>query len=256
MSLPVPLRAQPSVGAFFDMDKTLIAENSGSLYMRYRYQRGEISGTELLMGAWSYLQYKLGVLDIDNWTKRMMLQFRGQSEKELEREAARWFDELVVQTLYPEAARLVAQHREAGHVVAIVSGATKFVVRPIAERLEIDHMLYTRLEVEEGFFTGRVIEPICFEEGKIYWLQQFIEEQGIDLAKSYFYTDSITDLPLLEVVGHPVATNPDPLLYRAAVRRCWPVRFFDPPEIDLASEASEEDADLCGPAKVGEGAEI
>ena len=79
----------------------------------------------------------------------------------------------------------------------IVSGATAFVVRPIADRLGIEHILYTRLEVENGLFTGRVIEPICFEEGKIYWLQQFIEEEQIDLARSYFYTDSVTDRPLL-----------------------------------------------------------
>jgi len=114
-------------------------------------------------------------------------------------------------------------------VVAIVSGATAFVVRPIAARLGIEHILYTRLEVDNGLFTGRVIEPICFEEGKIYWLQQFIDEHEIDLAKSYFYTDSISDLPLLDLVGHPVATNPDPVLYRTAVKRRWPVRFFDPP---------------------------
>jgi HAD superfamily hydrolase (TIGR01490 family) len=111
------------------------------------------------------------------------------------------------------------------------------VVRPIAARMGIEHILYTRLEVEDGLFTGRVIEPICFEEGKIYWLQQFIEEQGIDLAKSYFYTDSITDLPLLDLVGHPVATNPDPLLYRTAVKRRWPVRFFDPPKPAALSDS-------------------
>lgn len=229
MTLPVIRRPSPRVGAFFDMDKTLIAENSGSLYMRYRYQRGEISGLELLKGVGAYLQYKLGILDIRNWTKTMMVQFRGQSEAELEAEAKAWFEELVAQTIYPEAEELVRKHEADGHVVAIVSGATKFVVRPLAQRLGIEHLLYTRLEVEDGCFTGRVIEPICFEEGKIYWLQQFIEEHGIDLAKSWFYTDSITDLPLLELVGHPVATNPDPLLYRAAVRRRWPVRFFEPP---------------------------
>jgi len=229
MTLPVLRRPAPRVGAFFDMDKTLIAENSGSLYMRYRYQRGEISGLELLKGVGAYLQYKLGILDIRNWTKTMMVQFRGQSEAELEVEAKAWFEELVTQTIYPEAEELVRKHEADGHVVAIVSGATKFVVRPLAQRLGIEHLLYTRLEVEDGRFTGRVIEPICFEEGKIYWLQQFIEEHGIDLAKSWFYTDSITDLPLLDLVGHPVATNPDPLLYRAAVRRRWPVRFFEPP---------------------------
>ncbi len=229
MSLPVLRRAEPSIGAFFDLDKTLIAENSGSLYVRYRYQRGEIDGIEVLKGLGAYLRYKLGILDIRNWTKQMMVQFRGKSEAELEREARVWFEEMVVGTIYPEAYELVLSHQDRGHVVAIVSGATKFVVRPIAARLGIEHMLYTRLEVENGLFTGRVVEPICFEEGKIYWLQQFIEEHGIDLAKSYVYTDSITDRPLMDIVGHPIATNPDPLLYREAVRRRWKVRFLDPP---------------------------
>jgi HAD superfamily hydrolase (TIGR01490 family) len=229
LALPVPLHHVPRVGAFFDVDKTLIAENSGSLYMRYRYQRGEIGGLDLLKGLGAYLQYKLGVLDIRNWTKNMMVQFRGQSEAELEREARVWFEEMVARTIYPKAAELVREHEERGHVVTILSGATKFVVRPLAERLGVRHFLYTRLEVEDGRFTGRVVEPICFEEGKIYWVQHFIEQHGIDLAKSFFYTDSITDLPLLDLVGHPVVVNPDPLLYRTALRRRWPVRFFEPP---------------------------
>jgi HAD superfamily hydrolase (TIGR01490 family) len=115
-------------------------------------------------------------------------------------------------------------------VVAIVSGATKFVVQPLAEHLGIKHLLYTHLEVEKGRFTGRVVEPICFEDGKIYWLQQLVEKQDIDLAKSYFYTDSITDLPLLDLVGHPVVTNPDPRLYRKAVRRRWPSASSSSPD--------------------------
>jgi len=224
-----PARSPKRIGAFFDMDKTLIAENSGSLYMRYRYQLGEISGFELLQGLGTYLRYKLGLLDIENWTKKMMLQFAGESERELELETLRWAREMVVKTIYPEARQLVGDHLERGHVVAVVSGASRFVVHPIAQHLGIEHMLYTHLEVEDGLFTGRVIDPICFEEGKIYWLQQFIQEQNVDLARSYFYTDSITDLPLLDLVGHPVVTNPDPLLYRTAVRRTWPVRLFDPP---------------------------
>jgi HAD superfamily hydrolase (TIGR01490 family) len=230
LALPVPLRHAPRIGAFFDVDKTLISENSGSLYMRYRYQRGEIGGLDLLRGLGAYLQYKLGILDIRNWTKKMMVQFRGQAEADLEREARIWFEEMVARTIYPRAAELVREHESKGHVVALVSGATKFVVRPLAERLGVRHFLYTRLEVEDGLFTGRVVEPICFEEGKIYWIQHFIEQQGIDLARSFFYTDSITDLPLLDLVGHPVVVNPDPLLYRTAVRRRWPVRFFEPPE--------------------------
>ena len=229
MASPVVTRRSPRIGAFFDMDKTLIAENSGSLYMRYRYARGEISGMELLKGLGAYIQYKVGMLDIRNWTKNMMLQFKDSNALELEQQARDWFDELVAPTIYPEAEELVRKHQAQDHIVVVVSGATKFVVQPLAERLKIEHMLYTRLEVEGGVFTGRVIEPICFEEGKIYWLQQFIDEHEIDLAKSWFYTDSITDMPLMDIVGHPVAVNPDPLLYRTAVKRRWPVRFFELP---------------------------
>jgi len=232
MTSPAIERAEPRIGAFFDMDKTILSENSATLYMRHRYQRGEMSRGDLIRGIGAYVKYKLGILDLRSWTLDMMSQFSGQSEKQLADEAIAWVEDVVLDTIYPEAERLVQEHLAKSHVVAIVSGATAFVVRPIADRLGIEHILYTRLEVENGLFTGRVVEPICFEEGKIYWLQQFIDEQGIDLAKSYFYSDSITDLPLLDLVGHPVATNPDPLLYRTAVKRRWPVRFFDPPKRD------------------------
>lgn len=229
MSEAAVVRARPRIGAFFDMDKTLIARNSGTLLMKHRYERGEIGNLDLLKGIAVYLQYKLGVLDIRSWAQSVLAEYRGKSEAEIEKQAREWFAALVEPALYPEAEQLVREHDAAGHVVAIVSGATKFVVRPLAARLGIRHMLYTRLEVEDGCFTGRVVDPICFEEGKIYWLQQLIEEEGIDLAKSYFYTDSITDRPLLDLVAHPVAVNPDPMLYREAARRGWPVRFFTPP---------------------------
>ena len=127
---------------------------------------------------------------------------------------------------------------QAGREVRLLCLGTRRAVGPLAKHLGIDHFLYTRLEVEDGRFTGRVIEPVCFEEGKIHWLEQLVSEQQIDLPRSYFYTDSITDLPLLELVGHPVVTNPDPRLYREAVRRRWPVRFFTPPD---ASDAEGPD---------------
>jgi putative phosphoserine phosphatase/1-acylglycerol-3-phosphate O-acyltransferase len=217
------------IAALFDMDKTLIAENSASLYMKHLYERGEITGWQLAKGLGAYLRYKVGVLDLKKWTQSMMLDYKGRLEEDLRFEGRRLFDDKVRESIYPEAARLVDEHRDRGHAVAIVSGATRYIVEPMAEFLGVDHFLYTRLEVEAGRLTGRVLEPLCFDEGKIYWIQQLIDEQEIDLARSYFYTDSVTDLPLLELVGHPVVTNPDPLLYRTAVRRRWPVRFFDAP---------------------------
>ena len=233
-SLP---RSKKRIGAFFDVDKTLISENSGSLYFKHRYQQGEISQWELLKALGAYIRYKVGLLDLVTWSRNTMLQFKGDSERALAREARIWMEEKVVPTVYPEAREAVQYHLAQGHVVAIVSGATKFVVKPLAEHLGIKHLLYTRLEVEKGRFTGRVVEPICFEDGKIYWLQQLVDEQNIELAKSYFYTDSITDLPLLDLVGHPVICNPDPRLYREATRRRWPVRFFEPPESVESSPA-------------------
>ena len=232
MAPPRPTR----IGAFFDMDLTLIAENSGSLYMKHRYAQGEIGGWELAKGALAYLQYKVGLLDITAWSRQAMLAFEGESEAELQREAEAWLVDTVLQYVYPEAREAVRWHQAEGHLVAIVSGATRFVVGPLAKHLGIDHFLYTRLEVEDGRFTGRVIEPVCFEAGKIHWLEQLVAEEQSDLARSWFYSDSITDLPLLELVGHPVVTNPDPRLYREAVRRRWPVRFFTPPELASATE--------------------
>ncbi len=130
--------------------------------------------------------------------------------------------------------RLIEKHRAQGHLVAIISGATRYLVQPLAHQLAVEDFLCTELEVVDGVLTGRCIEPLCFEEGKIYWLQQFIEAHDIDLARSWFYSDSITDLPLLDLVAHPVVANPDPVLYRTALQRGWPVRIFSDPAVQTS----------------------
>jgi len=222
-------REASHVGAFFDMDKTLIAENSGSVYMKVRYERGEVGTLELLRGLGDYLRYKAGILDLPSWARATMKEFAGRAEADLAAEGRRIFDDQIAGLVYPEAAELVRDHLAKGHVVAIVSGSTRYGVEPLAEFLGVEHSVFTALEVEDGVLTGRVVEPICFEEGKVYWLRHFIEDHRVDLARSYFYTDSVTDVPLLELVGHPVVVNPDPRLYRTAVRRRWPVRIFENP---------------------------
>ena len=153
------------VAALFDMDKTIIAENSASLYLRHRYEQGEISGWDLAHGLSAYLRYKVGWLDIQAWTKSMMVEFKGREEPAMAREGKRLFDAVVRDTIYPEAERLIRQHHAEGHTVAIVSGATRYIVEPVAEFLGVKHCLYSRLEVEEGVLTGRILEPLCFDEG-------------------------------------------------------------------------------------------
>jgi HAD superfamily hydrolase (TIGR01490 family) len=225
----VPAERRAKVGAFFDVDKTIISENSGTLYLRALYDRGQIDWLTMIRNLASYLQYKLNLLDMERWMQTTMRDLKGRSERALSRESNQWFREYVLPKVYREAEELTSRHAQQGHVVALVSGATKFVIRPLAQHLGVKHIMHTHLEVNDGRFTGRVLQPICFGEGKIYWVQQLIEREGIDLAKSYFYSDSITDLPLLELVGHPQVVNPDPLLYREARRRRWPIRFFREP---------------------------
>ncbi|MFQ5699165.1 MAG: HAD family hydrolase [Myxococcota bacterium] len=224
------------VAAFFDVDKTILSENSGALYFRFLYERGELDWRSMLGQVASYVRYKLNLLDLERWTRATMRAFAGQSERELALEAGAWFHEWVLPTVYPEAVERVRDHLARGHVVSLVTGSTRFVVHPLARFLGVEHMLYTHLEVEDGRFTGRIVEPVCMGEGKIYWLQQLIERESIDLAKSFFYTDSITDLPLLNLVGHPHVVNPDPLLYREARRRRWPVSLFQDPTPAAAPE--------------------
>jgi putative phosphoserine phosphatase/1-acylglycerol-3-phosphate O-acyltransferase len=221
---------QSQIGAFFDMDKTIISENSGSIYFRESWERGAISPWNVARGIGAYLQYKLGTLDVQSWTTQMLSELKGQREATMLEEGRAIFEKRMARRIYPEAARLIAEHIASGHVVAIVSGSIRFLVEPLAESLSVEHVLCTQLEVVDGVLTGRCIEPVCLEEGKIHRLEGFVERHEIDLARSWFYSDSITDLPVLDRVGHPVATNPDSMLHRTATQRGWPVRHFEIPE--------------------------
>src|SRR4029450_9082395 len=116
MSESAVVRARPRIGAFFDMDKTLIARNSGTLLMKHRYERGEIGNLDLLKGIAVYLQYKLGVLDIRSWAQSVLAEYRGKSEAEIEKQAREWFDTQVEPALYPEAERLGGGHHAGRHV--------------------------------------------------------------------------------------------------------------------------------------------
>jgi HAD superfamily hydrolase (TIGR01490 family) len=226
---PRRAREAPRIGAFFDMDKTLIAENSGAIYMRHRFERGEIRASDLAKGLADYARYKLGVLDLQTWASAAFVEFAGQEEAALAQEVRGGMSRALLAALYPEAREQVEWHHAQGHLVAIVSGSIRYFIAPLAEAMGIDEILCTELEVVEGRFSGRLSGPVCLEDGKVARLEGLIEVHGIDLAKSYFYSDSVTDLPLLELVGHPVVTNPDPMLDRIARKRGWPVRRFAPP---------------------------
>jgi HAD superfamily hydrolase (TIGR01490 family) len=216
------------IAAFFDVDHTLLTRSSGTLYVKYLYQIGRAGIVDVLRSVFWLLEYKLNLINMEKVTRKALKDVRGMREEELIEICNRWFEEMVKGYIYPEGQELVVNHRREGQIVTIITAATVYLARPLSKFLGIEHFLCTYLEVDHGIFTGNVVEPMCYGEGKIYWAKRFCEERGIDLSQSYFYTDSITDLQLMQLVGHPVAVNPDPLLKREALKRNWKVMNFRP----------------------------
>ncbi len=215
------------VAALFDMDKTLLDASSGVLYGRYLYRTGYMGKREMAKVAWWAAISRLGLLDVQKLVPRMLVQVAGEDEAVVREMSDRWFEEDVVPHITQRGQERVVEHRAQGHVVAVVSGSTQYAVGPLCAYLGIaDQYVCTHIESNGGRLTGKVVPPVCFGSGKVVWAERFAAEYDVDLAASYFYTDSISDLPLLERVGQPVAVNPDVRLRRLAGKRGWPVEMF------------------------------
>jgi HAD superfamily hydrolase (TIGR01490 family) len=212
--------------ALFDMDRTLVRVDTGTLYVRYQRSKGEATWRDAARVAWWMLQYTAGVIDAERVAEQALQSFRGKEEAWLEKAC----EELFVLHVMPHVASAgrgaVERHREAGDLVAIVTGATPYVALPLARELRIDHVVATKLEVENGRFTGRVAPPMSYGKGKIVLAEQLAVEQDFSLDEATFYSDSITDLPLLERVKTPIVVNPDRRLRRIAAQRGWRVEAW------------------------------
>ena len=215
-----------SIVAFFDMDYTVLTDSSGLLYKRYLWQRREVARSAMLRAGWHAALYKLGLLNYPRMRARLASALSDNLEATMIDFCERWFDDIVVPHVAEKAARRMDEHRALGHLVTIISASTPYAVGPVARYLGVDDYLCTRLEVINGRFTGNYVEPPCYGEGKVCWARQYALKHGVDLAQAYFYSDSHSDLALLEKVGHPVAVNPDPRLGSIARQRSWPVEFF------------------------------
>ncbi len=210
--------------ALFDMDRTLLSKETASLYVRYQRRIGEATTRDLVRTLYWVAQYTLGVLDHAAVAAKVVRTLEGMPETEMAWRCEDWFLRDVDRYITVGGRIAVARHQEAGDVCAIVTGASPYASRPLARRLDIPHVVSTVFEVDpEGRFTGRAEMPLCIGEGKLQRAEAFVEELGLRLEDAVFYTDSITDLPLLERVGEPVVVNPDPRLARVARRRGWPI---------------------------------
>lgn len=212
--------------AFFDMDHTIIWENSGHSSVKLARQHGFVSARHLVKGFFKIILYRLTILDIETWYEQNIAMIAGLTPTDMERFAAQWFDELARPTVYKQAYDLVRAHQDQGHQVVIISNAPDFFIAPVAKAMQVQDIIGTRLEIKDGKFTGKLVKPLCYGKGKRDYAVSWAVEQGIDLSQAYFYTDSRFDLALLSVVGHPVATNPDVRLRRLARRNGWPIMDF------------------------------
>jgi HAD superfamily hydrolase (TIGR01490 family) len=210
----------------FDMDRTLIAENSGVSFMRYSLRRKKTTRWKVFKSMVDYLRYRYDLLDMKKAYRDSLQALIGVREDELSQFCEEWFADAVKDIIYPQAQECVQKHLARGDAVAIITNSMTYAVQPVARYLRIPHFLATQLEVREGVFTGDYIEPLCFRQGKIYWAEKLAVELGADLGQSTFYSDSITDLPLLERVKYPQVVNPDPRLRAIAKKRDWPIQQF------------------------------
>jgi len=208
------------------MDRTLVKKDTARLYTRYRRDRGEATWRDTLQVGYWAIQYTLGVIDAPSVARKALAEFRGTEERLLLDACDVWFKEYVLEHVQVEGRAAVERHRAEGHLVAIVTGATVYAAGPVAKELGIQEIVCSELEVEAGRLTGRIIEPLCYGPGKLERARKLAERTGFDLAESSFYSDSITDLPLLEAVRYPHVVNPDARLRRAAKQRGWPIHAW------------------------------
>jgi len=217
----------PKVAAFFDLDRTLVAGFSANAFFQERLLSGRMSPRELGQSLRGVANFAAGRTGFSGLMTATAAAYRGMAESVLVELGEEVFVKHLATQIYPESRALVRAHLDRGHTVAVVSSATRYQARPAARDLGIEHVLCTRLELEDGVFTGRVIHPTCWGEGKSIAARDFAAGREIDLAQSYFYTDSADDLPLLEAVGNPRPLNPDRRLTGIAAERGWPIRRFD-----------------------------
>ena len=222
--------------AFFDLDKTIIAKSSTLAFSRPFQAGGLISRTAVLRSAYAQFMYLVGGADHDQMEKlRGFLSqlVAGWDVATVREIVAETLHNIVDPLVYDEAVRLIEEHHAAGRDVIVVSASGSEVVEPIGTMLGADHVVATRLEEVDGRYTGE-IDFYAYGENKAIAMRELAEERGYDLSRCYAYSDSITDVPMLEAVGNPFAVNPDKELRKVATASGWPVLVFNRP-VALAS---------------------
>jgi HAD superfamily hydrolase (TIGR01490 family) len=227
-----PKTGQPvRTAAFFDLDKTVIAKSSTLAFSKPFFDQGLINRRAVLKSTYAQFLFLMSGADHDqmdrmrNYVTNMCAGWDVEQVKSIVGET---LHDIVDPLVFAEAANLIADHKLCGRDVVVVSASGEEVVAPIAKALGATHAMATRMVVEGGKYTGEVAY-YCFGEGKAEAIRALAAREGYALEHCYAYSDSVTDLPMLEAVGHPTVVNPDRGLRKEAVARGWPVQAFSRP---------------------------
>lgn len=210
--------------AIFDLDNTLIAGDSDHSWGEFLVHKQLVDAEAYrLENDRFYHAYQAGKLDIEAYLSFALRPLTEHSPERLAELQQEFMQDWIEPLRLARAHALLDEHREKGHFLLIITATNRFITEPIAELLGVDDLLATDAELLDGRYTGRVAGTPCFREGKVTRLEQWLTGRPYSLERSYFYSDSNNDLPLLEQVSHPVAVDPDPLLHGIAKERNWPV---------------------------------
>lgn len=216
--------------ALFDLDRTLIARNSATAWIRRELRLGHLRTLDALRGFAWIARYQLGLADIEVAVRLAIEALAGTDAAAIRARSDDFFMEDVRHWTRRGALSAIAEHKARGDKLAILTSSSGYLAERVAESLGFDAYLANCLEVgPDGLHTGRTIGPICFGAGKLEHARSYAETIGATLEGAAFYTDSVSDLPVLEAVGTPVAVHPDPKLKRIARERGWRVEAWGEP---------------------------
>lgn len=210
--------------AIFDLDNTLIADDSDYLWGRFLVDQGIVDRQSYeAANARFYEDYRRGQLDIVAFLKFSLAPLANNDVNQLFAWRKQFMETVICPILLPAAFDLVNKHKQQGDTLLVITATNRFVTEPIVKQFGIPNLLATTPEFIDGRYTGRFNDIPCFQEGKVQWLNKWLMHSGESIQDSYFYSDSHNDLPLLKRVDHPVAVDPDPTLQRIAEQAGWPV---------------------------------
>lgn len=209
--------------AFFDLDGTLLTTNSANLWVRRERRLGRLRTRQFARAALMLAGYRLGILDMEAALRAALSTLRDVEEADIRQQTREWWRDEVRPFFAPGARKVLAEHRARGEALVLLTSSSPYASEMARADFGLDAVLCQHYEVRDGRFTGEPLRPICYGSGKVEVAETWARESGIDLAASSFYTDSSTDLPMLERVGHPFAVHPDPRLRLAARSRGWTI---------------------------------